>query len=543
MPADIEDKNMFQSSLPRKQVIIAVVGTMLSVFLGSLYVTVVATAMPHVITELGGFSQYTWVFTSYIITEIIAIPITGKLSDMYGRKWFFVIGLIIFVIGSFLCGTSQTMTQLIIFRGLQGFGFGIMMSLSFIVIGDLFPPSERGKYHGLMAGVLGVATIIGPTLGGYLTDYLSWRWCFFINIPIGIIIIFLFIFFYPQLRLDYMKHKVDYAGAATMVLAIASLMLALTWGGVDYGWLSPTILGMFVFSVAMFVLFFITESHTEEPIIPLELIKNRVVAVSSMASFLAGFAFYSTVTFIPLYFQGVLGASATLSGSFLTPMMLSSVVGNIICGQIISRSGGYYRLLGVIGFMLMAVGLFLLSKMTVETSYATAIINITLAGFGVGMIMPLHTIAVQNTVSYSVMGTGTALVALFRHLGSLFGLSIVGSIINNRFNTEFTGNLPPTVKAVVSPEELTSIVDNPQALVSMEAQAQLRSLFERAGTQSITLFEQMLSTLQNALNSALTEIFTVLFGTAILALIINLFLKGIPSHKRTKDELVTESTN
>jgi EmrB/QacA subfamily drug resistance transporter len=537
---EIKEKAMFQSSLPRRQVFIALVGTMLSMFLGSLYMTIVATAMPRIVTDLGGFSQYTWVFTSYLITENIAMPLTGKLSDMYGRKWFFVTGLTIFVIGSFLCGISQTMTQLILFRGLQGLGFGFMMALSFIVIGDLFSPEERGKYHGLMAGVLAVSTIIGPPVGGYLTDYLSWRWCFFINIPIGVIVIFLFIFFYPQYRLDYRKHKVDYAGAVLMILAIVPLMMALTWGGVDYGWLSPTILGMFGFSVAMFVLFFMIESRAEEAIVPLGLFKNRVVLVSSIAIFLLGATFFPIVTFVPLFFQGVLGASATLSGSFLTPMMLSAAVGSFLCGQVLSRTVGYYRLLGTIGFMFMVAGVFLLSRMTVETSYAAAIMNTVLIGFGAGLTMPLHTIAVQNSVPYSIMGTATAVVNWLRTVGGLFGLAIVGSIMNNRFASEFTGNLSSEVRAIISPEKLALIVDNPQALVNMEARAQLEGLFEGLGTQGAALFEQMLSTLQNALNSALTEVFAVFFGVAILALIINLFLKGIPTYKRNRGKTVTE---
>jgi EmrB/QacA subfamily drug resistance transporter len=535
---EIKEKAMFQSSLPKRQVVIAIGATMLSMFLGSLYMTIVATAMPHIITDLGGFSQYTWVFTSYLITEIIAIPITGKLSDMYGRKWFFVTGITIFTLGSFLCGISQTMTQLIVVRGLQGLGFGVMMALSFIVIGDLFPPEERGKYHGLMSAVLAISTIIGPTIGGYLTDYLSWRWCFFINIPLGIIILFLFIFFYPQYRSDYARHRIDYGGVITMILAIVPLMLALTWGGVDYGWFSPTIIGMFVFSAVMIVLFIIVENRAEEPIVLMRLFKSRVVAVSAMASFLMGFMFFSTVTFVPLYFQGVLGASATMSGNFLTPMMLSIAVSSFLCGQVLSRTGGYYRLQGAIGFLIMAVGYFLLSGMTIETSYATTVIYIVLTGFGAGLIFPLHTIAVQNTVPYSVMGVATSMVTLIRTVGGLFGLSIVGSIINNRFTSEFAGNLSPEVRTVISPEKLASIIDNPQALVNIEARAQLQSLFEGLGTQGTALFEQLLSTLQNALNSALTEVFAVCIGVAVLAFVINLFLKGITTHKRPKDKSV-----
>ena len=539
---EIRDKLMYQSSLPRRQVFTALVGALLAMFLGSLYMTVTATAMPRIITDLGGFSQYTWVFTSYIITETIAVPLTGKLSDMYGRKWFYVIGMSIFVIGSFLSGISQTMMQLIIFRGLQGLGFGVMMALGFIVIADLFPPEERGKYGGLMALVLGLSTIIGPSVGGYLTDYLSWRWCFFITIPIGVIILILFIFFFPQFRASHMKHKVDYAGAVAMILAIVPLMLALTWGGVDYAWNSPTILGLFGFSVVMFVLLIIVESRVEEPIIPLELFKNRVVVVSTIAVLLMGATFFPVVTFIPLYFQGVLGTSAVLSGSFLTPMMLSAAVGSVIAGQVLSRTSGYYRLQGAIGFVIMAVGIFLLSRMTVETSYTAAIRNIVLTGFGAGIVMPIHTIAVQNTVPYSIMGTATSLITWLRPLGGLFGLSIVGSIMNNRFASEFMGNLSPGVRAIISPEKLASIVDNPQALVNIEARTQLQSLFEGLGAQGTALFEQMLSTLQNALNSALTEVFAVFFGVAILALIANFFLKGIPPYKRKRvqNESVTE---
>jgi EmrB/QacA subfamily drug resistance transporter len=533
---EIENKIVFQSSLPRRQVFTAFAGAMLAMFLGSLYMTITATAMPRIITDLGGFSQYTWVFTSYIITETIAVPLTGKLSDMYGRKWFYVVGISIFVIASFLSGISQTMTQLIVFRGLQGLGFGVTMALGFIVIADLFSPEERGKYSGLMAGVLAISTIIGPPVGGYLTDYLSWRWCFFITIPIGAIAIIMFIFFFPQFRAGHMKHKVDYLGALAMILGVTPLMLALNWGGAAYDWNSPTILGLLGFSVVMLVLLIIIESRVEEPIIPLELFKSRVVVVSVIASLLMGATFYPVVNFVPLYFQGVLGTSASLSGNFLMPMMLSAAAGSFLAGQVLSRTAGYYRLQGSLGFIMMAVGVFLLSRMTVETSFASAIRNIIVAGFGFGIIMPLHTIAVQNTVSYSVMGAATALVAWIRTFGSLFGLAIVGSILNNRFASEFIGNLSPEVREVISPERLASIVDNPQALVNLEAQAELRGMFEGLGTQGAALFEQMLSTLQNALNSALMEIFAVFCGVAVLALLANLFLKGIPPHKRRHHE-------
>jgi len=525
----------FQSNLPRKQVIAALVGTMLSMFLGSMFMTIASTAMPRIITDLGGFSQYTWVFTSYIITETIAVPITGKLSDMFGRKWLLVIGMAIFTLGSFLSGISQSITELIIYRAFQGIGFGMMSALGFIVIADIFPPEERGKYGGLMAGVFGLSTLIGPTLGGFLTDTFSWRWCFFAPIPLGVIIIIIFIFLFPQLKISHEKHRIDYLGVMTMTLFIGPLILALTWGGVDYAWTSPVILGTLAFSVVMLVAFLFIESRAEEPVIPLGLFKNRVMVVSAMVGLFMGAAFFPVVTFIPLYFQGVLGAAATESGLFLTPMMLSAAVGSFISGQTLSRAGGHYRLQGTIGFVISAVGFFLLTMMNPQTSYGVAVVYIIIIGLGNGMIMPIHTIAVQNTVPYAVMGTATSMIQLLRPLGGVFGLAIVGSILNNTFASTFLGNLSSDVKAVVLPEQLAAIVDNPQALVSPEAHAQMQGMFEGLGSQGPALFEQMLTTLREALNTALIQVFMVFFIVTILGLITNFFLKGIPPHRRRED--------
>jgi EmrB/QacA subfamily drug resistance transporter len=535
VPPPGQEVPAYQSALPRRQVIAAMGGTMLSMFLGSIFMTITATAMPRIITDLGGFSQYTWVFTSYIITETVALPLTGKLSDMYGRKWIFIIGMAIFTVGSFLCGISQSMTQLIIFRGFQGIGFGVMSALGFIVIADLFPPEERGKYGGLMAGVFGLSTIIGPSLGGYLTDALSWRWCFFVPIPLGLIIILLFLFYFPPIHPGAAKHRVDYVGAFTLAFFITPLIMALTWGGADYAWDSPVILGLFALAAAMLALFIVVETRAQEPVIPLGLLRNRVVAVSSVVSFLMGGTFFPIVTFIPLYFQGVLGASATASGGFLTPMMLGAAVGAFISGQLLSRAGGHYRLQAGIGFVISGTGFFLLSRMTPATGYGTAIFNIILVGFGNGMVMPVHTISVQNTVPYRIMGTATSMVTLLRPLGGVFGLAMVGSILNNRFAASFLSNLPAGVREVVPPEQLAGIVDNPQALVSVDARAQLEAMFAGLGEGGRQLFEQMLAALRESLNSALTQVFLVFTFATVVALVVNLFLKGIPPHRKRRE--------
>ena len=518
-------------SLPRRQILITLAGVMLAMFLSSLDQTIVGTAMPRIITDLGGFAHYTWVTTAYIIASTITIPITGKLTDMYGRKWFYIAGLAIFITGSLLCGLSQTMTQIIIFRGLQGMGAGIMMANAFIVIGDLFPPAERGKYQGLMTGVFGISSIIGPTLGGFITDNLSWHWVFFVNVPLGIIIIGLFIFFFPNFRPSNAKPKIDYPGIVTLILAVVPTMLALTWAGVEYPWVSVPIISMFVFSAAMTALFIVIEGRSDEPIIPMWLFKNRIVAISTIVIFITGIGMFGGIIFIPLFFQGVLGLSATASGSFLTPMMLGVVAGALVSGQVLSRAGGHYRLQGMFGLAAIALGMGLLSTMTVETSYARAVFYIILTGIGLGISMPLYTIAVQNAVPYAIMGVATSTTAFFRSIGGALGLAIFGSVMNNRFASELVTRISPAAKEIISPEPLDSLAHNPQALMSPEAAEQLWSFFEPFGEQGAALFEHVFEALKLALSSAITQVFFIGLIVVAIAWVVNLFIKEIPLRK------------
>lgn len=528
-------KENFLQPLPKRQVVITMTGVMLALFLASLDQTIVGTAMPRIITDLGGFTRYTWVITAYIVASTITLLIVGKLSDMYGRKWFLTVGIAVFIAGSILCGISQTMTQLILFRAFQGIGAGAIMGLAFIITGDLFSPADRGKYMGLVGAVFGISSVIGPTLGGFITDTLSWHWVFFVNVPLGIVVIPLFVFFFPHLRTDFRKRKIDYPGMITLVLTVVPVMLALAFAGVNYNWLSPTILGMFAFSLVMFILFIKIESRSEEPIMPLSIFKKQIVSVSSIVIFFTGFAMFGAIIFIPLYFQGVLGASATTSGNFLTPMMLGMVVASIISGQLLSRAGGHYRLQGAAGLVIMALGMFLLSRMTVETSYVKAITNIVLVGVGLGITMPLYVIAVQNAVPHAVLGVATSTANFFRQIGAAFGLAIFGSVMNKRFSSEFIAALPPQIKEVIPSEQLASLASNPLVLVSVEAQSYMKSLFATFGTQGAALFEQVLSTLREALNSALAEVFLLGIAVTIVAFIVNLFLKEIPLRKQIDD--------
>ncbi len=532
MERRVRTQSVGLNSLPRRQVIMTFAGVLLAMFLGSLDQTIVGTAMPRIIADLGGFTHYTWVTTAYIITSAIAIPVTGKLTDMYGRKWFYITGIVIFVAGSLLSGFSQTMTQIIIFRAFQGIGAGVMIANAFTVIGDLFPPAERGKYQGYISGVFGISSVIGPTLGGYITDNLSWHWVFFINIPLGVLIIVLFVLFFPHVRPDQLKHRVDYAGVVALILSVVPAMLALSWGGVYYPWVSVPIIGLLAFSLVMCIVFLLIERRASEPLIPLWLFKNRIVSLSLLIIFITGIGMFGTIIFIPLFFQGVLNLSATTSGNFLTPMMLGMVTGALVSGQILSRSGGHYRLQGIVGLAIMSLGLLLLSRMTVETSYATAIVNIVLMGFGLGVTMPLYTIAVQNAVPYEVLGVATSSTAFFRSIGGTVGLAVFGSVMNNRFASEFIAGLPSAVKAIMPPERLLALAHNPQALVSADAQVQLRNLFDSLGVQGTAVFEQVLSALRQALCSGLSEVFLIGFGVLLIAFIVNFFLKEVPLSKK-----------
>ena len=514
--------------LARRQVILTLAGLMLAQFLASMDQTVVGTALPKIITDLGGFSKYTWVVTAYMITSTVTVPIVAKLSDMYGRKWFLVGGIIIFLAGSAICGTSQTMDQLIAYRAVQGIGAGAIMALAFTILGDLFPPSERGKYVGIMSGVFGLSSIIGPTLGGFITDHFGWHWVFYVNIPLGIIVIFLNIFFFPHIRFSTRKHKVDILGITALILTVVPLMLALSLAGVDYAWTSPQVIGLFEFSVVMLFVFLNIEKHVKEPIIPLWIFKNRIVAVSSLIIFLTGFGMFTGIIYIPLFFQGVLGQTATSSGTFLTPMMLGMITGSLLSGQYLSRVGGHYRIQGMVGCAIMAAGAFLLSGMNPSTPGGGAIIFIVVSGLGLGITMPVYTIAVQNAVPYSVMGIATSTTAFFRSIGGLLGMSVVGSVMNNRFASEFTTNLSPQLHAVLPQNQVNQLVNNPQALFSSGALDQLQAQFANFGAQGQALLKELLTTLKGALSSSLSEVFLISFSVVVVAFIVNFFLKEIP---------------
>ncbi|HUS17559.1 MAG TPA: MDR family MFS transporter [Chloroflexia bacterium] len=520
-----------------KNLLVIMSGVLLGILLGALDQTIVGPAMPKIIGELNGFEHYAWVFTAYMLTSTVSVPIFGKLGDMYGRKWFYIGGIIVFLIGSMLCGIATDIWQLIGFRALQGLGGGIMFSNAFTIIGDLVPPAERGRWQGLFGGIWGLASVFGPTAGGYITDYLSWRWVFYVNLPVGLIALAVLLVTFPNMHYaEAGKKSIDWLGAATLTAAVCPLLVALSLGGTkDWAWGSVNTLGMMAVAAVFLGIFLFVESRAKEPIIPLDLFKNRTFTLSVIVVFLTGLGMFGAVSFIPLFIQAVQGDSATSSGNAVTPMMLSLVVSSVICGQLISRTGKY-RVLGIVGMVLLTTGLFLLATMNVDTARWQTIGYMIIMGFGLGIAMPLYTLIVQNAFPMQRLGVVTSATTFFRSIGGTVGLALLGSIVNNRFLSQFHTELSarsPQVAAQL-PAEFTANL-TPQALVNPAIFDRMREEIAANGVPT-SLIPQIIGAIQGAMKPALavatTEAFLIGASTLVIAIVATAFLKEIPLRKR-----------
>jgi len=402
---------------------------MLGMLMAALDQTIVSTALPTIVADLGGAGHMAWVVTSYLLAEAIASAVVGKFGDMFGRKAIFQISAIVFVGGSALAGFSDDMVFLIAARAVQGLGAGGLMVTAMALIADVIPLRERGKYQGAMGAVFGVTTVLGPTLGGLFTDHLSWRWCFYVNLPIAVVMIAMAAAFVPRVR-SAVRPVIDYMGLIFIAIGTSLLILALEWGGDEYAWDSLTIIGMFAGSLVAIALFVIVERRAAEPILPMPLFANPVFTVCSILSFIVGFAMLGAMTFLPTYLQYVDGVSATVSGYRTLPMVAGLLVTSTLSGAVVSKTGRY-KIFPILGTLIMGVGLYFMSTMGPDTGFWLESLYMLLLGLGLGLAMQVLTIAVQNTVPYAQMGAATSGVTFFRTIGSTFGTAIIGTLFTN----------------------------------------------------------------------------------------------------------------
>src|SRR5215471_1892765 len=457
--------------LTRPQMIGTLAGLMLAMLLAALDQTIVGTAEPMIIASLSGFNRYPWVATAYLLCSTISVPIFAKLSDIYGRKWFLLGGSGGFVLMSALCGAAgefhffglDGMNQLIVFRAMQGICGGMMMGLTFAIIGDIFSPAERGRYQGVFSGAWGMASVFGPTLGGWLTDQISWRATFYVNLPVGMIALVALYLYFPYWHPKDVKRHIDWAGVATLILCVVPLLLALTWV-TDYGWSSTRVEALLALSIAMLGAFLYSESRAIEPIIPLSLFREPVIAMCSIGVFIVGIAMFGMIIYLPLFMQGVLGVTATRSGNLLTPLMLGVVVGTFVCGQATLRLRSY-KIPSMAGSVLVTLGTILFARMNASTQAGDVVLAMIAAGFGMGLLLPAYTVAVQNAAPQKHMGIATATSTFFRSIGSTIGVAIFGSILLTNYQHDFAKLVPPSI-----PNEAMSAFSNPLLLPQLHPQ-------------------------------------------------------------------------
>lgn len=420
------------SYLSHEQVLVVLSGLMAGMFLAALDQSIVGTALPRIVSDLGGLDHLSWVVTAYLLTSTAATPLWGKISDLYGRRIIFQLAIAIFLVGSALCGLSQNMPQLIAFRALQGIGGGGLFAIALSIIGDIIPPRERGRYQGYFGAVFGLSSVAGPLLGGWFTDGPGWRWIFYVNLPIGAgaLVVTTLALKMPTVRRE---HSIDYLGAAAIVAAVSSLLLYLNWAGDAYGWGAPGPLALVVACIAFSVLFIVAESRAKEPIIPLRLFRNAVFRIGNLFGFLSGMAMFGAIIFLPLYLQGVKGMSPTKSGLAMLPMITGLFFSSINSGRLITRTGRY-KIFPVAGAALLIVALVLLTTLKVGTSYWLVALYLFMFGGGLGLTLQTIVVAVQNAVEMRDLGAATSSTTFFRSLGGAVGAALFGAVLGIRLD-------------------------------------------------------------------------------------------------------------
>lgn len=459
--------------LHARQIRLLMLGLMTGMLLAALDQTIVGTALPTIVGELGGINHYSWVVTAYLLASTASTPLYGKMADLYGRRPVFLFSIGTFLLGSLLAGLSQNMTQLIVTRGVQGLGAGGLLTLAFTIISDVVPPRERGRYQGLFGAVFGISSVAGPLVGGYFAET-NWRWIFYINVPLAILAI---VVCYHVMRLvpfERREHSVDWVGAGLLVAGVSCLLLALSWGGNEYAWGSGVIIGLFVAGAVLGALFVLQEARVKEPILPLRLFRRATFALANSAGFVLGLVMFGSIIFIPLYLQIVKGASPTRSGLLMLPMMAGIIFTSIITGRAMSRIGRY-KWFPVAGAAVLVAGMLLFRQLQVATSLWVAFGFMVVIGVGLGLCMQSLILAVQNAVDPRDLGAGTSSATFFRSLGGSFGVAILGAVLSSRLTGELAGRLPAAI-AQLPPDQRAAVAAGGGANISINDPATIMAL-------------------------------------------------------------------
>ncbi|MFJ2084599.1 MDR family MFS transporter [Micromonospora chokoriensis] len=496
--------------LNRQQIRLLMVGLMTGMLLAALDQTIVGTALPTIVGELGGINHYSWVVTAYLLASTASTPLYGKMADLYGRRPVFLFSIGTFLVGSLLAGLSQNMTQLIITRGIQGLGAGGLLTLAFTIISDVVSPRERGRYQGLFGAVFGISSVAGPLVGGYFAET-DWRWIFYINVPLAILAIVVCYHVMRLIPFERRDHSIDWLGAGLLVAGVSALLLALSWGGNEYAWGSGVIISLFVVGAVLGVLFVLQEARVAEPILPLRLFRSATFALANSALLIIGLVMFGSIIFIPLYLQIVKGASPTRSGLLMLPMMAGIIITSILTGRAMTRIGRY-KWFPVAGSVTLLVGMFLFTRLEVATSLWVAFGFMVVIGVGLGLCMQSLILAVQNAVSVRDLGAGTSSATFFRSLGGSFGVAILGTVLSSRLTSGLADRLPGAI-AQLPPQEQAAVAASGGANISINDPATI-----------LALPGPVRAAIQGAFVDALDMVFLTAGVIAILAVVVTLTL-------------------
>ncbi len=524
------------AEMDRNARILASVGVGLALFLAALDQTIVGTALPRIVGELNGLEYFAWVATAYMVASTTRTPIAGKLGDLFGRKPFLLVGMIGFVLSSALCGQAQDMVELVVFRGIQGLFGGVLFASVFASLADLFPPQTRARIQGVFGGIFGIASVVGPTIGGYLTDNVGWRWVFYVNVPVGMLAVAVVFLTMPRTKHNASWRDIDFVGAALLAATLVPLLVGLSITR-DHDFGSPEVLGLLGLGAVLGVIFFMVEQRVAHPMVPFELFKNVTFAVSSITGFFIAFGMFGAILYIGLVYQGVLGKGATNSGLLATPLMVGLIGASIVTGQLMIRVTRY-RFLGTIGLIVMVLGLYGLSLVTVGTPEIDVVRDLILVGIGMGVSMPLYINATQSALPRQFLGVASSQIQFWRNIGGTVGVAVLGAVLSHE--------LPDKIRTAVA-----SLNVPPQLSASLSSSSSAQGLFDPARIaatraalppQAQGLFDQVLDTTRGALAASLHDVFLIAAVVVSVAVVVSLFLTEVPlkGHERPSSEDVRE---